>query len=300
MTNQVTMYEETPTRTQLQEMQFNEDMNLSEKVWQEGVLVHPFIGWWSMETRLKASDVGLENVKADLVKLGHKRMISKTEKNKFANIRTKVSNLLNEYGFNFLFLRGPFYVRNENLQTVIEGTGTQKGLNGFKKEFEELTEVFLNRYDEFQKTWLEENKEYRHILENYYPSVDEIRPKFRFRYRIYKVRDSVNDVEYAQGAEINDGDYMDWIAESINDLRTEVIMKVNKIRDTITEKGIDNRVYTRIQKLRDKVIALDMTKDDVLRDAIEELYKNPTVEQVKNVTDKAQKLSIHEVRELYI
>ena len=128
--------------------------SLSEFIWSEGVLVHAYMGMWSMEARLKKEDVGLKDVNPELFKLGHKRLFPKSERNKFANIRTKVAQLLDANGVKFYpFLHGAYFVRYTVLNKVLTK------LDGYQKEYMLLAENFVNHYDRLRTSWWEEHPE---------------------------------------------------------------------------------------------------------------------------------------------
>ena len=269
--------------------------NLSDVIWSEGVLVRVFMGAWSMQAKLDKADVGLEDISPELIKLGHKRLFPKTEANKFANIRTKVSQLLTVRGRRFYpFLDGAFFVRYEVLNDVLEK------LQKFQVEYMEFADKFINHYDTLRESWLEEYPNFAEKLAPYYPEPDKVRSKFKFGFFVTKIREVVDDVDYVSGHTITDADYANWLEESINDLRGEITVKVKEVQKTIEEGKIDNRVKTRVNKIRDQLIALDMTKDEVLKEALEDLAKDPTVANVKKVVVQAKPLKSRQVRKLFL
>ena len=268
-------------------------VNIIDKVWEQGVLVQASMGMWSMEAPLKSKDVGLKEVKKDLIKLGHKRLISKREKNVFTNIRTKTSQLLDTNGFAFL-LRGAHYVPHTILDDVLEE------LQKLQDTYNEKADKFIDQYAQFREEWFEENTEYVDILRPYYPAPEKIRPKFYFRFFVYKVRERLEDVDVAKGQTITEGDYTVWLEESINDLRRDISTKVTSIQTALVEGRMDNRVVTRIRKLKDHLMALDIVKDEVLMEAVNDMQANPTVESTRAVLKKAIPLSTQQVRKLYL
>ena len=115
-----------------------------------------------------------------------------------------------------------------------------------------------------------------------------------------KLKEVMDEGDYLVGRTITEDDYAGWLEDTINDLRGDVTFKVQAIQKTIEEGNIDNRIKTRINKIKDQLIALDMTKDEVLAETLDTLLKNPTVANAKAVVIKAKPLKTKQVRKLFL
>ena len=270
----------------------SEDRKFSNRIWNRGRLVQVSIGMWSMEAPLKARDVGLDGVKRDLIKLGHKKLLPTKQKNLFTKLRTKTSVILDSNGYKFL-LRGAHYIPDRAFEDVMEL------LKEVQDEYNETADEFIQRYEHFRTNWIEENEEYADILLPYYPDPDTIREKFYYKFYYYKVKEHYSDEEYLE-SQLDDDDYEQWLAGSINDLRASVTEKVLGIKRSIQERGIDPRIYTRVRKVQDILKKLDMTNDESLQSAVDTMLSSPSESNADAVIKKANPLTTKQVVKLFI
>ena len=253
-------------------------------LWNKGILVQIQGGVWSMETKLDAQDIGVQKVPS-FVTLGKKRLLPVKEKNRFLNFVSRARNVAERLGFPF-FITGAYFIPFSNYDQ----------LKGFleKEEASFYAEVdsFIERYEERRAEFLDNNEEYRDILEQHYPEASFVRSKFSFRAVYFMASLSSSVIGDESGEQL----YLEWAVQSINSLREEASTAADAIKKSINDGTLDGRTMRRVQTLIDRLTSMDLSNDPELRQAAFSLAANPTSENADALKSAASAVTLDQVR----
>lgn len=115
--------------------------NLLDILTREGVLINVNVRFWRAARRLKAEDLGLDpdNINAELISLGHKKLLPKKDLKEFALIESRAHAIVEANTFPFMDGLGHF-LPNNKLDEV-----TTK-LEQLEAEFNAAQAKFMDRY----------------------------------------------------------------------------------------------------------------------------------------------------------
>lgn len=144
-----------------------------DKIFQDGFLVNLHVGIWSMSATLRPEDLKLETQLPDIFKLGKKLLISSAVYNKFKQVESSARNYLYKNSFPFPISEAHFIPKKKVGEVILR-------LNDFRETFTKLTNSFIIDYDKLKKETLDRWSDYKDQLEGYYPTIDQIKHKFKF------------------------------------------------------------------------------------------------------------------------
>ena len=148
-----------------------------DQVFQDGKLVNVHIGMWGMSYNLEEEDIKLDNKLPDTIKLGKKMLIKPAVYNKFKSIEQKIRKYLYTNSFDFPLVSQAHFVPKAKFAEVYTK------LNEMRTEYLAMVEEFLYKYEDYKKEALDYYQEHTDTvnianLEQYYPSLAEIKKKF--------------------------------------------------------------------------------------------------------------------------
>jgi len=152
-----------------------------------GCLINLKIGRWSGRKMLTRSDlVGVgydpDKLPDDIVNLGRKLMVPKSELQSLAQIEQKARQLLEKWSV-------PFGVANSHFVPAKMLPTIEQQLKEFKDEFFARVDSFIARFDDLVKTVREKHPEFwDKCLKGHYPQNPQaLRKKFKFKWFIFKI-----------------------------------------------------------------------------------------------------------------
>jgi hypothetical protein len=255
-------------------------------IWKKGILVQIQGAVWSMETKLEARDI--DKSPSDIpefISLGKKRLFSNTQKNRFAKILGRSRSSAERYGFAFP-ITGSFFVPFKNFDTLKVVLDTQKD------KFYSEVNSFIRGYDERREEFLEANEEHRAKLEEHYPDPETIRGKFNYNVMYY----ATSMAPSANGTQSGDEMYLQFVMDSVNELREDAREVASSIKNTLKESKFDGRTERKIQTLIEKLTNMDLIEDSDLKNAAFRMAVEPTPENADKLTNAATNVSKERIR----
>tara|TARA_R110002020_G_scaffold313149_1_gene528473 strand:+ start:445 stop:1314 length:870 start_codon:yes stop_codon:yes gene_type:complete len=263
------------------------DSNIAiNRIWDKGVLCQIQSAVWSMEVKLEPKDLNMNNEEIPtFMRLGTKRLLPQTVRDEFNKHIWNAKSSAKKYGIPY-FITNSFFIPLGNMDNLTERIDKER------KAFYERLENFLTRYAPLRDEYLTANDNYRHILEQHYPSPEIVRSKFKFNVVYYKATIdavSLNDIGSAEEV------YLEWAISASNSLREEARGVADKITQMIKDGKNDGRPMTRVNTLLDKVQKMDILADDSLLKATKQLANAPSI----TTADKLKEIA-KEVNPLYV
>jgi hypothetical protein len=255
-------------------------------IWKKGILVQIQGAVWSMETKLEARDI--DKAPSDIpefVSLGKKRLFSTNQKNRFAKILGRSRASAERYGFAFP-ITGSFFVPFKNFDTlkvILESQG---------EKFYSEVDAFIKGYDERREEFLTMHEEHRAKLEEHYPEPETIRSKFNYTVMYYATSMAPN----TNGTQSGDEMYLQFVMDSVNELREDARNVASSIKNTLKESKFDGRTERKVQTLIDKLTNMDLIEDSDLKSAAFRMAVEPTSENADKLAKAATNVSKERVR----
>ena len=229
-----------------------------EGIWKKGILCRIQGGMWSMEARLDPGDINIRGEELpDFVKLGTKELLPSRIKKDFLNAIKRAHGSARRYGFPF-FIGGTYFIPFENFDLVKEAIEKER------ITFFQYVDNFIEKYEVVKNEYLEKYEQHADSLSMHYPDAGYVRSKFKFETIYYAA-----NVGSVVGADSTAEDmYLSWAVSAMNDLRAEARQIADKIIE-LSEKGtVNGRNMGPVQRLRDKLPAMDLLEDPNLKRAV--------------------------------
>lgn len=242
---------------------------VTELLFDKGTLFHLYIGRWTGNKKMTEQDLLLEGVDSNAIYLGHKKLLPYSAQHRLQNIEGQARIYLAGKSIPFLIANARF-VSYHVLQEVIER------LTRFKQEFEEAREYLCENYPTFKEQQLErladqahkradqevdkvpyeEKANKRRELNEWeaeqakknamlYPTVEELRAKYVFSWRMFKVSaiEGMNqmsnvdaDVLLQEQARIQE-DFRAWVREASGLIHQELGEAAAQAKRLLEENG---------------------------------------------------------------
>ena len=152
------------------------------RLFQDGKLLHIHTPIWSMQVRLSAEDLPLEEgvELPEFVRLGNKMLIDDTQLKKFKVIEKRARNYLAQNSYPFPIAQAHF-VPNKTLMPVLEKLETHR------VAFMAQVDTFVAGYPGFKEAMLAKYPDHQAALLPYYPDAASVRQKFGFNVTMFEV-----------------------------------------------------------------------------------------------------------------
>jgi len=174
-----------------------------ERIFEDGVLIDLDVSIWTMETRMRPEDLGLDpDAVADVFQLGKKLLLPAEARNRFRRIESRARYRIEQVSFPFPISQARFVPKRalpellEDLEELKEEFNRE--VDRFVEEYEALKEEIRPRYIEAaEHAWtnshssvsLEEFVQaFLNRLDSLYPEAEEVRSRFGFSYRVFEVQ----------------------------------------------------------------------------------------------------------------
>lgn len=215
---------------------------IEDVLFKQGILFDLDVGRWAAIKKLNVDDLDLPNLDPGAFKLGHKKLLPKTAVSKIQEIESKARSTLAARSSDFP-IAGARFVRYPVLEDLLEK------LTSLKVDFLKEVKSLVENYPTLKKAQLEvlnsqadkiaakraENaipltKEKKDEIDGWlknqylknqesFLEVDELKAKFKFEWRMFKVSaaDGLSNVSADQAIEAHkklQGDLQEWIAET--------------------------------------------------------------------------------------
>jgi hypothetical protein len=229
---------------------------------------------WIARTKITAADLGIEATEEvnEALSLGHHRLVPHAEFERMNTILGKARQTIEHYSQQFLFIKGARYVPDRNLETV---SGKLKEL---REEFQAAVDVFLENYSTIktntlpiiEKALLDAAKTaeaaraaFERVVAEY-PSVDELRGKFRLIWNVYSIQgpkqSGVGAALFDESTQVRGA-----IKEMVTELRAEASEKVQGLLALVKKGGkIAQRSVDSAMTVLDHIDAVNVFGDEVL------------------------------------
>jgi hypothetical protein len=218
------------------------NQGIEDVIFKQGILFDLDVGRWAAIKKLNADDLDLPNLDPGAFKLGHKKLLPKDAISRIQEIESKARSTLASRSSDFP-IAGARFVRYPVLEDLLEK------LTALKLEFLKEVKNLIDNYPELKRAQLEVlNAQVDKIaakrIENSYPitkekkyeidawvkkqylkneesflDIDELKSKFRFEWRMFKISaaDSLSKVSADQAIEAHkklQSDLQEWVAET--------------------------------------------------------------------------------------
>jgi hypothetical protein len=242
---------------------------VTELLFDKGTLFHLFIGRWTGNKKMNERDLLLEEVDKAAIYLGHKKLLPPEAQHRLQNIEGQARIYLANRSIPFLIANARF-VSYHVLQDVLAR------LNAFKAQFEEAKVYLLQNYPRFKdeqlvrlaaqsrlradqeidkvphdqraakrremKEWEEEQAKLNASL---YPSIDDLRSKYVFQWRMFKVSavEGMEQMSAVQASTILEeqqriqDDFRQWVREASGLIHQELGQAASQVKRLLEENG---------------------------------------------------------------
>lgn len=277
------------------------------KMFQDGKLIHIYVGKWQMAVPLTATDLKLEAKDvSNLIKLGRKMLFDPQVLAKFTGIESKARTYLKNNSFRFPIAEAHFVPKKRLLKVVHK-------LTEFKVEYDKATAEFLNDYESLKAKVIEANPELKDILLPFYPPIEKVRTKFTFQFNMFEVSfpKKIDKIEYDQlvaeeeakgelksemrqqyeaelAAQRQEAERRmnEFVTEAIKASRSQIVEVFEKIAIKIQNKElVTTRNINSIKSLVDTIRSLDFFNDSEVTKHLSEVEK--LVSTTSNFKDNA-------------
>lgn len=238
---------------------------------------------WPAKTKIKASDLGIEDSTAvqKVLSLGSHRLAPAKA---FAEIKGHASaakDAIDRYSMNFGLIRGARYIPDKNLEKLLPE------LRRHKIAFMESVNEFLDNYDKMKaehlpliKSALDDaspDKEtaknaYQRILSEY-PSSTEVRQKFHLAWSVYAIQGARSRAALAAATEEQEN-VKSIVSSMVTELRGEMAQKLESLMK-LTAKGgkLSTKSIESAHNMLDRLESLNVLGDQVLAEQINSLKR---------------------------
>lgn len=184
-----------------------------------GCLINLNIGTWSGRKLCTAGDykkmgLDLDKLPPDLVNLGRKLLVEKTE----LQVMTKIEQRARSYLSNWSV---PFGAVNGHFVPITILPSVEAHLKELREEFFERVDSFVSRFDDMKKAVQEKYGEFwNKCLKNHYPSNPALlREKFKFDWFIFEIKEASKDKSRQKMQE----QIGSFVEQYVNAMRSETI-----------------------------------------------------------------------------
>lgn len=226
-----------------------------EVLFNQGILMHLFVGKWTANKKLRQRDILAEGINPELIYLGHKKLLPREAQQRLQQIEGRARSYLDAHSLDFPIGKAK-YVYYRSLPQVVER------LRRYKEDWDQAVDDLVEGYPEFQvqqlerldaqnhaladqeftkvpsgylrqekmaelRTWEEEQKR---INRNLYPNVDTLKRRYAFEWRLFRVNamDGVQMMAQLQQDELVHAqqqiraDYANWVRQASAELHREL------------------------------------------------------------------------------
>lgn len=226
-----------------------------EVLFNQGILMHLFVGKWSANKKLRQRDILAEGLNPELIYLGHKKLMPKEAQQRLQQIEGRARSFLDAHALDFPIGKAK-YVYYRALPQVVER------LRRYKLDWDQAVNDLVEGYPDFQvqqlarldaqnhaladqeltkvtnptlrhEKFLELEKwevEQKRINRNLYPDVNTLKQRYAFEWRLFRVNamDGVEMMSQLQQTELADAqrqiraDYSNWVRQASAELHREL------------------------------------------------------------------------------
>lgn len=256
-------------------------------LYKTGVVADLSFSIWGAKTKLGEDDLGLKDIPTDKISLGHKRLIKKTSLSQISAAYNEAYLFFRRNSFEFPFGCARF-IPYPMLKMVVEHETL------CEKTFYEEVENFLIEYSENRIKMLEEyDKVFADILkqrnltsyeiskqkgallsrlEEKYPSVTELRKKFRFEFVIFEVsspefnsletEDALSRAKKLEDLQILYKEKVSkkldvFLEDVVASLKTKVLEVVSKLNERLEKGSVSMATVKAFQRFAETFRAMD-------------------------------------------
>ena len=133
---------------------------------------------WTATRKIDLIQLKAPDFPRELASPGSIKTLNPEELGVFKQIRHKIDSMCKKYGSRFC---GNWIIPNEKLDLVTAE------LDRFKGEFAEAKRIFVSRYTELCRTWIEQHPEYADIIRQLQIEQKGIEKRFYFDYITYQI-----------------------------------------------------------------------------------------------------------------
>lgn len=279
------------------------DQSLSDQLFSRGALMGVHIGRWGAMKKMNPEDMLLRDVDPGTLYLGHKKLLPKKAMEKFIEIEGKARRTLADHSIEFPIANARF-VTYAAMPTIVseleqlkqewetELNSLYESYPAFRDEqlslLEKQAQVFIAEerkkipigdkdFEEKTKqldTWLDAQKvANRHA----YPSKDDLRKKFSFTWRMFRISamDGVNELdaqEVIRAQERLKADLQEWVRAAASSIHQTLGEAAQNAKELLEKNGkLTPRNLKPLFEAFENFVAVDFTGKSTFRETIEEI-----------------------------
>lgn len=230
---------------------------------------------WHARTKIKPADLGIEDSEevAKALALGSHRLFPAEAFEEINQIVSQAKRAVEHHSLTFAMIRGARYVPSEQLDQLLVKlrnyrTAHRLAVDQFLRDYDrvkaEMLPVILQALRDAARDSLAVDGAYNRVLAEY-PSLQDVRAKFSFRWSIYAVQSSTGS-QAAEVAQEESENIKGVVRGMVEQLRTDVADKIAKVMAVIQKGGKlkESSISSAITCL-DRVDALNVLGDESLR-----------------------------------
>lgn len=155
---------------------------LTEKIFKKGHIVDPHIGGMTFRKKLIPKDIGKTkaDVPAEVVSLGHKRLIKKSALAEIETIRGKAYSLVEQHSTES-------WIPHLRFMSKVSSEKVVATLKTLKADYFKAVDKFVEQYPALKDEHLKEFPQWAEALLPFYPSAAQVKASFHFEVSEYSV-----------------------------------------------------------------------------------------------------------------
>ena len=280
-----------------------EKTGLAETIFSKGALMGLHIGRWTGVKKMRPNDMLMKSIDEDALYLGHKKLLPSKALERLIELEGKARTTLANRSMDFP-IAGARFVTYSALTDIIEDLTDLK--TEWNREVEELiaeyprmkadqlatlnrqAEAFMNeelgktpaadykRRKEELEVWL---REQQRLNESFYPTVDELRSKFSFTWRMFTIQ-SVDGITELEGDEVRAAqqrlreDLQTWVRAAASEMHKSLGEAAANARDLLEKNGkLTPRNLSPLFNAFESFLSVDFTGKSTFRETIDTIKK---------------------------
>lgn len=160
----------------------NKTKIIMEKIFKKGHIVDPHIGGMTFRKKLQPKDIGKTkaDVPAEIISLGHKRLIKKSALAEIETIRGKAYSIVEQHSTESWIPHLRFMSKTSSEKVIAM-------LKTLKLDYFKAVDKFIEQYPSLKEEMLKEYPQWSEALLPLYPSVAQVKASFHFEVSEYAV-----------------------------------------------------------------------------------------------------------------
>lgn len=260
---------------------------IMEKIFKKGHIVDPHIGGMTFRKKLQPKDIGKTkaDVPAEIVSLGHKRLIKKSALAEIESIRGKSYSIVEQHSTESWIP----HLRFMSKVSVDKVIGILKEL---KIEYFKAVEKFVDQYPKLKDEMLAEYPKWAEALQPFYPSAATVKASFHFDVSEYSVSMVTAEGELLSEAkmEIESGlmaKLDTFLKDTVKNTRQLFLQELQAVKEKIDSgEKVNSKTIKKIHDMIEVAESKDIAGDTEFIALLSDFKKKFTVDASKEKSFK--------------